>query len=105
MNRGGIGEGHLRRDFAISIADPLAVFFEKFRQSCLRYAEMFCLERLPNLLAPCESSGIVAARFMANKILESPSFPCFRRFGLFHSLTVEQYREKCSFNPLARVVY
>ena len=44
MNLGGIGKGHLRRDFAISIADPLTVFFEKLRQSRLRYAEMRCLE-------------------------------------------------------------
>ena len=40
MNRGGLAKGHLRRDFAISIADALAMFFEKFRQSRLGYAEM-----------------------------------------------------------------
>ena len=60
MNRGGIGKGHLRGDFARSIADPLAVFFEKLCESRLGYAEMGRLERFPNLFAARESSGIVA---------------------------------------------
>ena len=105
MNRGGIGEGHLRRDFAISIANPLAVLFQKFRESRLSYAEMFCLERLPNLFAACESSGIVASRFMANEILEPRSFPCFRLFTLFYSVTVEQDREKRKLNPSVQPLF
>ena len=84
MNRGGLAKGHFGRDFAISIADALPMFFQKFRQSRLGYAEMRCLERLPNLFAACESSGIIAPGFMANEILEPRSFPRFRRFALFH---------------------
>ena len=40
MNRSGLTKRHLGRDLAIAIADALAVFFEKFRQSRLSYAEM-----------------------------------------------------------------
>ncbi len=40
MNLGGVDKGHLGRAFAISIADPLTVFFKKFRQSRLGDAEM-----------------------------------------------------------------
>ena len=40
MNRSGLAKRHLGRDFAIAIADALAVFFEKFREPRLRYAEM-----------------------------------------------------------------
>src|SRR6478672_9081428 len=105
MNLGGVGKGHLGRAFAISIADPLTVFFEKFREPRLRYAEVRCLERLPNLFAPCESSGIVASRFMANEILEPRSFPGFRLFALFHSVTVEQDREKRKPNPSAQPLF
>ena len=35
MNRGGLAECHLGRDFAIAIADALAMLFEKFRQLAL----------------------------------------------------------------------
>ena len=40
MNRSGLAKRHLGGDLAIAIADALAVFFEKFRQSRLSYAEM-----------------------------------------------------------------
>ena len=60
------------------------MFFEKFRQPRLGYAEMRCLERLPNFFAAGKSSGIVAPGLMADEILEPRSFPCFRRFALFH---------------------
>ena len=40
MNRSGFAECHFRRDFAIAIADALAMLFEKFRELGLRYAEM-----------------------------------------------------------------
>ena len=40
MNRSGLAESHLGGDFAIAIADALAMFFEKFRQPRLCYAEM-----------------------------------------------------------------
>lgn len=39
-NGRAFAKGHLRRDLAISIADTLAMFFQKFRQSRLGYAEM-----------------------------------------------------------------
>ena len=105
MNLGGVAECHFGRAFAISIADPLTVFFKKFREPRLHYAEVRCLERLPNLFAACESSGIVASRFMANEILEPRSFPCFRLVELFHSVTVEQGREKRKTNPCAQPLF
>jgi hypothetical protein len=40
MNSGGLAKGHLGRDFAVAIADALTVFFQKFREPCLRYAKM-----------------------------------------------------------------
>ena len=40
MNRSGLAKSHLRRDFAISIADTLTMFFQKFRQPRLGHAEM-----------------------------------------------------------------
>ena len=40
MNRSGLAESHLGRDFAVAIADTLAMFFEKFSELGLRHAEM-----------------------------------------------------------------
>ena len=40
MNRSGLAECHLGRDFAVAVADALAMLFEKFRELGLRYAEM-----------------------------------------------------------------
>ena len=40
MNRSGLAECHLGRDFAVAIADTLAMLFEKFRELGLRHAEM-----------------------------------------------------------------
>jgi hypothetical protein len=78
------GNYRVCRDFAISVANALPVLFEKLCNLGLRYTEMRCFERLPNFFAARESSGIIAARFMADKILEPCSFPPFRWFVLFH---------------------
>ena len=40
MIRSRLAKEHLRGDLTIAIADLLAVFFEKFRQPRLGYAEM-----------------------------------------------------------------
>jgi len=69
------------------------MFFQEFGEPRLRYAVVCCLERFPNFFAASKSSGIIAPGFMANQILEPRSFPCFRRFALFHKLTVEYDRE------------
>jgi hypothetical protein len=84
MNRSGLAEGHLGRDLAVAVTNALTVFFKKFRELGLRYAEMRCLERLPNFFAASKSSGIVAPGLMTDEILEPRFFPCFRRFALFH---------------------
>ena len=60
------------------------MFFEKLCELGFCDAVMRSLERLPNFFAARESSGIVAPGFMADEILEPRSFPCFRRFALFH---------------------
>ena len=58
------------------------MFFEKFRQLGLRDAVMRCLERPPNFFAASKSSGIIAARLMAQKF----GFRVFRHvFVGFHS--------------------
>ena len=71
-------------DFAVAITDLLAMLFEKFCELGFGYAVMRCLERLPNFFAASKSSGIIAPGLMADEILEPRSFPCFRRFALFH---------------------
>ena len=40
MNLSRFAECHLGRHFAVAIADALAVFFQKFRELGLCYAEM-----------------------------------------------------------------
>src|SRR5882724_947921 len=40
MNGGSLAEGHLGRDFAVSIVDALAMLFEKFSKFGLRHAKM-----------------------------------------------------------------
>ena len=40
MNRSGFAECHFGRDFAVAVADALAMLFEKFRELGLCYAEM-----------------------------------------------------------------
>ena len=84
MSGGSLGERHFGRHFSIAIANTLAVLFEKFREPGLCYTEMWRLERLPNLFAARESSGIIGAGLMADEILEPCSFPLFRRFAPFH---------------------
>ena len=84
MNGGSFAKRHLRGHFTIAAASALPMLFKKFGQLRFGYAEVGCLKRLPNLFAARESSGIVAAGFMANEILKPRSFPCFRRFALFH---------------------
>src|SRR5262249_48632372 len=79
-------KGHPGGDFAASVAHALAVFFEGLGQLRLGYAEMSCFERLPNLFAAYENSGIIPARFMADEILDARSFPRFGRFLAFHKL-------------------
>jgi len=38
MNRSGFAERHFRRDFAVAIADPLAMLFQKLSEFGLCYA-------------------------------------------------------------------
>jgi hypothetical protein len=40
MNRSGLSECHLRRDFDVAVADTLAMLFEKLSELGFRYAEM-----------------------------------------------------------------
>src|SRR5262249_293713 len=40
MNRSGLAKSHLRRDFAVDVADALAMLFEKLSELGLGYAEM-----------------------------------------------------------------
>ena len=62
VNGSGFAERHFGGHFtiAVAIASAFTVFFKERRQLRFGDAEMRCLERLPNLFAACESSGIVA---------------------------------------------
>jgi hypothetical protein len=84
MNRGGFIEAHLSRPFTVAIADALPMLSKKFGKPRFGHAKMRCLERLPNFFAASESSGIIAPGLMAYEILKPSSFPCFRRFAVFH---------------------
>ena len=84
MNLERLAKSHFGRDFAVAVTDPLTMLSKKFRQLGFGHAVMARLERLPNFFAARESSGIIAPGLMADEILEPRSFPCFRRFALFH---------------------
>jgi hypothetical protein len=58
-----------------SFSSDAAIMLEEFAEVDLGNALQRRAERLPNLLAAYESSGIVTPRFMAVEILQSSRFP------------------------------
>ena len=86
MNFERLAKSHFTRDFAVAVAHPLATLFEKFRELGFGDAVMRCLERLANFFAASKSSGIIAARLMAEKIRLASFLPCFRGFAQFHKV-------------------
>ena len=94
MNRCSLAEGHFCRDFAIAIPDTLAMLFEEFSKLRLRHTEMRSLERLPNLFAASENSGIIPPGFYDERDFAGVSFShVFAGLRCFTRPTVEAHRE------------
>ena len=86
MSSGGFSKRHLCRDRAgvtvPTVTATLPVFFEERSESRLRYAEMRCRERFPNLSAASPSSGVIPAGLdVSDQILLPRLSPYLRLFA------------------------
>jgi hypothetical protein len=70
-----VAKGHFRRDFAISVTNPLMMFFEKLRELGFGDAVVRGLERLPNFFAASKGSGIISPGFMTQTLFHPSNLP------------------------------
>lgn len=89
----------------LNVRLPIPMSRKKFSEPRLRKAVMRCSERLPNLFAAPECSGIVASRFMANQISVSCSSPVFFALRGFTRPTAERRCEKHKRNVSNEPIY